>query len=136
MRRPLLAAGLVAMLTGAYALFGVPRVSAKEEVKEEGYVELFEDADFKGRRVKIAFKQDVPRLNDVSSDDGQKGFNDWTSSVRWKFPPGWKATLHDDADYKDRGVELLGTGQLESKANLNADKFNDKTSSVRWIETK
>ncbi len=97
---------------------------------EDAWIELYDDKGFKDRRVIINYPTKYKHLRNVRSEDGKKGFNDKTSSVRWQIPFGWMLVLYDDRDWKDNAFDLIGTGNVEEIPDLGT--FSDKTSSVRW----
>jgi hypothetical protein len=85
-----------------------------------GYVKLYEDKDFGGRTVTIYFNKSVPDMH-------AHGFNDKASSVKYKIPAGYMATLHADTGYGGSKYDMEGSGSV---ANLAS--FEDKCSSVEW----
>ncbi len=103
----------------------------------DAFVELYDDNNFSDRRLTIRYNQNISNLESTISDNGQRGFNDKTSSVRFQIPRGYKLVLYDDKGYSDRKLELIGTGRLEDKEyrNLDSKNFGDKTSSLRWERT-
>lgn len=103
---------------------------------DQAWVEFYEDDGHRGRRVRLTGGQDVDDFDNVASDDGQQGFGDLTSSLRWQIPAGHKLVLYDDNGHRDRSITLEGRqGQLQEIADLKASDFGDKTSSARWMAT-
>jgi hypothetical protein len=114
---------LLFLLTLASAmLWGSFRLAA-----QDGFVQLFDDKDFRGSAVTINSGSDVADLKVTATDDGKTGFNDRASSVKYSVPSGYEAVLYDDANYQKRIYVLKGTGELK-----DLSKAMDKVSSVRW----
>lgn len=86
-----------------------------------GYVTLYEDKNYTGRTVKVAFNKNIPNLKDL-------GFNDMASSLKYKVPAGWMVTLHADTSYNGSKYDMSpGSGN-----DPNLSGFEDKCSSVEW----
>mgnify|MGYP000515554146 CR=1 FL=1 len=100
----------------------------------DAYVDLFDDTYFKDRQLTLKYGNSPTNFDNISSDDGKKGFGDKTSSVRWQIPKGYKCVLYDDNGYRDRKIELVGNGLLQEIKDLNTKNFGDKTSSLKWFE--
>jgi len=100
----------------------------------DAYVELFDDNNFSDRQLTLKYGNSPTNFDNISSDDGKKGFGDKTSSVRWQIPKGYKCVLYDDNGYRDRKIELVGNGLLQEIKDLNTKNFGDKTSSLKWFE--
>jgi hypothetical protein len=98
---------------------------------EEAWVELYDDTGFADRRFTIRYPTAPSDYNNVYSDNGQKGFGDKTSSVRYHIPVGYRMVLYDDSGYRDSQYYLIGTGNIEEIYSLGS--FSDKTSSSRWF---
>lgn len=98
------------------------------------WVMLFDDTGYSDRHVTRLYGQNIPDMHDIKSDDGKNGFNDKASSAMYCIEVGKVCRLYDDTNYKDNYRDLIGTGQLE-KVSLKAQGFNDKTSSLLWLET-
>ena len=110
------------------------------------WVELYDDKYFLDRSIVVDFDDiyDLELFDFSNLDD----FNDKTSSVRWRAPPGVLIGLYDDTYYRDRFVVLYGTGDTEEIYDLDSQvvvpglvehyrpfkfgnlEFNDKTSSL------
>jgi len=100
----------------------------------DGWVELYDDKNFKDRRLTVRYAQHyngIPDFKSVRSDDGKRGFGDKTSSARWQMPAGWACILYEDAHFKNsRLLVLAGNGEVAERPNLG--DFSDKTSSLNW----
>lgn len=96
----------------------------------EAWAELYDDKGFKDRRFTVRYPNDYPNFDEVTSDDGKKGFEDKTSSAKWLIPVGWQLVLFDDKNYKDSRFPLVGSGTVQENADLGS--FSDKCSSCRW----
>jgi hypothetical protein len=96
----------------------------------DAWVQLFDDKSFKDRVLTVKGENDIKDLKNVKSDNGEKGFNDKASSLKFQIPEGWELVLFDDHDYKDSGLELKGTGKVGDMSDLGS--FSDKASSMRW----
>ncbi len=99
----------------------------------QAWVELYDDKGFKDRRLTIRYLEHpagVPDFKKIKSDDGKKGFGDKASAAKWQIPPGWQAVIHDDQNFKDSRLELVGTGRVHEMADFGS--FSDKGSSMRW----
>ncbi len=113
------------------------------------WVELYDDDSWKDRSIVVDY--DDRALLELNNFNNLDGFNDKTTSIRWRLPVGLDVELFDDDNFQDRRIILRGTGQTESIANLNNQvvvpglvehpgknageslDFNDKTSSMRFI---
>lgn len=96
----------------------------------DAWVRLYDDKGFKDRVLTIKGGTEHSDLKKVKSDNGQMGYNDKASAVRFQIPKGWKLVLFDDKNHKDSTYELKGTGKVVEIPDLGS--FSDKTSSVRW----
>jgi hypothetical protein len=94
------------------------------------WVQLYDDKKRRDRMLRIEYPQDIPNMDDVTTTDEKKGFNDKASSASWNISEGWKFVLYDDTNYKDRNYPLIGTGKTEECDEFK--DFNDKCSSGRW----
>src|SRR5262245_17181456 len=102
-----------------------------EEI-EDGWAELYVDADFGGRSLMVDF---VDRhLEDYANFDRAEDFEDRTSSVHWCIPPRAVFRL-----WQDKGpcggshVDLVGDGTFHSISNLASINFGDKASCAEWL---
>lgn len=68
-----------------------------------------------------------PDFDDVQSDDGEEGFGDRATSVRWSIPEDWALVLYEDSNYRGRAYPLVGTGD-----DPNLGDFGDEACSARW----
>jgi hypothetical protein len=98
----------------------------------DAWVELYDDHDFGDRSLMIDFVDRAHR--DYRNYDRAEGFEDKASSVRWCLPVGATYRLWEDKEpcggsYRD----LVGTGQLESIADLDDVSFGDATSCSEWL---
>ena len=127
--------------------------------RDRPWVELFDETWFSGRSIVVDYDD---RGNfELSDFRDLDGFNDKTSSVRWRAPSGFKFVLWDDKNSPndDRWVKLIGNGHTlsigglehqqatsgfvlgkDKKTKEEADEgddadeldFNDKTSSMSF----
>jgi len=117
------------------------------------WVELYDDKYFLDRSIVVDFDDilDLEFFDFSNLDD----FNDKTSSVRWRAPPGVLIGLYDDKSFGDRFIFLYGTGDTEEIYDLDSQvvvprlvehynpfkgpfeklEFNDKTSSLLFFGT-
>lgn len=93
----------------------------------DGFIQFYDDKDFKGSEVLINAGTDVTDMKEAVTVDGKKGFNDRASSAKYDVPSGLEAVLYDDANFQKRIYVLKGTGELK-----DLSKAMDKVSSVRW----
>ena len=123
------------------------RRDEKIEYINEGVIELFEDKNFKKRKVNIY----GDRMSQFKKYDDLfvhgEYFDDKVSSVRFLLPEGVKYRLYDDSNYNKgkstkNHLTLTGTGYLESIPDLSklgydglkfSRNFGDKTSSSRFL---
>jgi hypothetical protein len=114
------------------------------------WIELYDDTNFADRSIVVDY--DDRGLLELDNFNHLDGFNDKTSSVRWRSPVGLNIVLYDDDHFRDRHIVLRGTGQTQAISNLKnqpvltglvehydpfkgngeALDFNDKTSSLLW----
>jgi hypothetical protein len=95
----------------------------------EARVELYDDVQFKDRSLVVDYpdrgREDYRHLGRV------EGFNDKTSSVRWRLPSTCEAVLYDDKDYQGRRYDLPGAdGAAQAVDNLRS--FGDKATSIEF----
>jgi hypothetical protein len=113
----------------------------------DAYVKLYSDQDYKGEvltvlplqapqdkeglRGDIDFFAAIPPDNATSRD-----FNDKASSAIYLLPKGWTLVLFQDANYQSTQLRLVGTGQTEKIRDFRDTEppFNDKATSLRWIQ--
>jgi hypothetical protein len=109
-----------------FSLLAIPAVASAAD----GFVQFFDDKDFKGSAVTINSGTNVPDMKSQATDDGKKGFNDRASAVKYQIPAGWEGAIYDDANYQKRVYVLRGTGEMK-----DLSKASDKLSSFRWEST-
>ncbi len=93
------------------------------------WVELFDDVSFGDRSIKVNYRDRA--LYELSNFNNLDGFNDKTSSVRWRLPVGMSVELFDDDNFRDTRKVLVGNGNVQQISNLGG--FGDKVSSMRFI---
>lgn len=102
---------------------------------DEGWVQLFEGPEFTGRRLTIHYPTDIRKLEDITSDEGMKGFEDKVSSVKWCLPEGYSFVLYEDPLFKGKQTELKGNGQIQQINDLERhNQVARQASSVRWLK--
>ncbi len=117
------------------------------------WVELYDDDNFWDRSIVVDY--DDRNLLELDNFNNLDGFNDKTTSVRWRAPVGLDIELYDDDNYGDRYIRLKGTGRTEEITDLDSQvvvsglvehynpyknvgeklEFNDKTSSLQFVGT-
>jgi hypothetical protein len=116
------------------------------------WVELYDDDGYLDRSIVVDYDdRDLLELENFNDLDN---FNDKTTSVRWRAPVGLNIELYDDDNFQDRTIRLFGTGETQAIDNLGTQvvvaglveqdnpskgvgeelEFNDKTSSLKWVE--
>ena len=106
---------------------GAPRAS---DPCSGAQAQLWDDANFGGRRLTVEYPGEHASLERASADGGAQGLNDRISSAKWNIPVGCKLVLYEDVDFRGNRFALVGSGRLEQNANLGA--FGDRASSLRW----
>jgi hypothetical protein len=97
---------------------------------DEGWVELYDDDNWRDRGLMIDF---LDRGEEAYDDfDYVEGFGDKTSSARWCLPPGYRCVLFEDHGYEGSTLNLTGSGSLKDIANFDDHHFGDKTSSCHF----
>lgn len=90
---------------------------------------LFEDAQNKGRVLRVDCNKDIRDLSFAETDDGLGGFDNKTSAIEYNLPDGVVVRLYKHRDFKDPVLfELRGNGKINSLDELK----NDQISSIRW----
>jgi hypothetical protein len=105
-------------------------LSRRASAQEHGFVQFFEDKEFKGSAVTIKSGTDIPDMKKAVTDDGKSGFNDKAASAKYQVPPGWQAVLYDEANFQKRVYVLMGSGEVK-----DFSKADGKCSSFRWEST-
>lgn len=95
-----------------------------------GWVRLFDDAEFGGRRVTIAYPVEHASLRAAGADAGGGDLNDRASSVRWSIPLGCSLVLYEHENFQGTQYPLVGSGRTEENARLGS--FSDRASSATW----
>ena len=95
------------------------------------WVELYGDDHFLGRSVVVDF--DDRGLLELENFNDLDGFNDKTSSVRWRSPAGLDVELFQHDHFGGDKLVLPGTGHTETIADFEDVDFGDETSSLRWV---
>lgn len=120
------------------------------DTRDRPWVELYDDDGFRDRSIVVDY--DDRQLLELHNFNFLDGFNDKTSSVRWRAPVGVDIQLFDDDTFRDRSIILRGTGQTEWIGDLGNHGvepgvvehvpardpgqnigFGDKTSSMRFL---
>ena len=97
----------------------------------EGWVELFEHDNFRGRSLLIDFPD--RRLENYYNYSQAEGFEDQASSIRWCLPKDLTFNLYTDKD-PCRGLQrLTGSGTMREISNLHDYGFGDKFSCSEFI---
>ena len=99
----------------------------------QAWVELFDDRNFKDRRLKITGASNNIKNYKKITVEGKRGFGDKVSSARYMIPKGHRYRLYEHDSYKGKTLDLVGTGQIQEISNFNSRKFNDKVSSSKFI---
>jgi hypothetical protein len=95
------------------------------------FVELYDDNTYNDRSIVVDYQDRLSlELNNFNNLDG---FNDKTSSVRWRLPIGVTAYLREHDGYSGDAYPLTGTGSLQFIADLDNVGFGDKTSSLQFV---
>lgn len=122
----------------------------KEKIVDlnDARIELYEDKNFKKRRIVIYGK----RFSTLRKYDGVyvhgNYFDDKVSSIKYLLPEGIKYRLYDDGNYNDGNenknyLTLIGTGYVQKIKNLKLRplsglhfkrNFDDKISSSRFVK--
>ena len=80
----------------------------------------------------IVVDYDDRSLLELNNFNYLDGFNDKTTSVRWRMPVGLDVELFEHDNFGgDRRIILRGTGQTESISHLGS--FSDAASSMRFV---
>jgi len=101
----------------------------------EAGVELYDDRDFKDRRLTIrGGSAAATRLQNYKKlrVEGKRGFGDKVSSARWQIPKGYTYRLYEDHKYRGKSIALVGNGAINEIANFRNRNFNDKVSSSKY----
>lgn len=103
------------------------------EATQPWFVELYDDNTYNDRSIVVDYQdRTLLELNNFNNLDG---FNDKTSSVRWRLPVGVNAVLYEHDSYGGDSRLLVGTGSVGFFANLDDIGFGDKTSSILFDGT-
>lgn len=108
---------------------GTVQLAAQGKPGVGPWVELFDDVNFGDRSIKVNYRDRA--LYELSNFNNLDGFNDKTSSVRWRLPVGMSVELYDDDNFRDTRKVLVGNGAVQQISNLGG--FGDKVSSMRFI---
>ena len=103
------------------------------------WVDLFEDEDFRGRRLSILGTRTttIPDYDKVLAQG--KGFGDRTSSLRYQLPVGKRYRLYPDKNFSPadpkRCLDLAGTGGVVEVSDVERLKrgFGNCVSSSRFV---
>lgn len=99
----------------------------------QAWVELFDDNTFKDRRLTVnGTSTGIGNYKNIIVE-GQRGFGDKVSSVRYMIPSGYVYRLYEHDSYRGKTLDLIGTGRIEEIADFNSRGFNDKVSSSKFI---
>jgi hypothetical protein len=104
---------------------------------EDGWIDLYDDPNFHGRRLTIFGTQDasIPDYGDINVQ--ARGFGDRVSSVRYQLPAGEVYRLYRDSGFRPKdtrkSIALVGDGAVHEIPDLNAlGGFSDQVSSSRY----
>jgi hypothetical protein len=114
----------------SFLVLGLTVLAKSLSAGDAGFVQFFDDKDFKGTALTVKLGTDVPDMAKVATDDGKNGFNDRASSAKYQVPAGWQAVIYDDANFQKRIYVLMGNGEMR-----DLSKAADKCSSLRWEST-
>ncbi len=88
----------------------------------DGRIDLYEDNNFKGRRLSLVGKRPQARISHYRAVSVQGGtFDNKVSSCRFQLPTGHTYTLYEDPDFEGEGLMLIGSGKVEEIKNLKRD---------------
>lgn len=90
------------------------------------WVELFDDSNFSGSRLRVVYPTEHASLK-------ERDLNDRVSSARWSIPAGCRLALYEDESFRGARFPLVGSGRTEQNASFGS--FSDKASSARWERT-
>jgi hypothetical protein len=109
-----------------------PDVKTAEMITDvsQGWARLYDEKGFKGKALTVRGGFNSQNLENDKTDEGERGFEDKASAVRFQIPKGWKLVLFEDKDFKSAMYELKGTGKVVENTDLGS--FSDKASSARW----
>ena len=95
---------------------------------DRGWIELYDDKQFKDRGLMIDFrdreKEHYRNFHQV------EGFGNMTSSVRWCLPNKWRFVLFEHSGFRGNTQTFAGTRSLSERGELPG--FNDDASSGRF----
>lgn len=97
----------------------------------EGWVELFEHDNFRGRSLLIDFPDRF--LEDYFNYNHAEGFEDKASSARWCLPKELTFNLYTDKDQCRGLYRLTGYGTMREIPNLHRFGYGDKFSCSEYI---
>ena len=132
-----------------FAEFYDERIDRKQKLQDvdESRIELFEDKNYKKRKLLIYGKRfsKLKKYDDVYIHGGY--FDDKITSIRYLLPEGVRYRLYDDSDFnkgnkRKNYLTLTGTGYPESIPDLSKmgydglkfkRNFNDRISSSKFL---
>lgn len=96
------------------------------------WIDLFEDAGFRGRRLSVYGQVDdpIPDYGRIRVQDEPLG--DRVSSVRFQIPAGHTYTLFKDSRFRGRSLDLVGDGTVIELPDLAVLGFDEQVSSSRY----
>lgn len=114
----------------------VPASAAAITDIADGWIDLFENPVYQGRRLSVIGKTADAAIPDYGLIRVQgAAFDERVSSIRYQLPQGAVYRLHEKRSYKGDWFELQGTGGVVEVANLaqvQGSSFGDKVSSSRF----
>ena len=121
--------------TWRFAEFSAPPSPTVQVTRlEDGWIELHEHEEFRGRRLTIHGDCDS-LLEDYSKITVQDGdFDRTVSSVKWQLPQGAVYRLFQKKKFGGRTLDLEGTGAVESIPDLAGRQFGDMVASSCYVE--
>lgn len=114
----------------------LPRNAAPITAPADAWIDLFDHADFQGRRLRVRGEDADGNHREYASIAVEgASFNDAVSSARWQIPDGHVYRLYAAPRYGEtEGVlDLEGNGRVREISDFKLRRFNDRVSSSRWI---
>jgi hypothetical protein len=84
------------------------------------WAELYDDHSFGDRSIVVDY--DYHKDLELSNFNNLDGFNDKTTSIRWRTPVGLNVRLYDDDTFGDRNLSLGGRGRTQWLFNVGAQE--------------
>lgn len=116
---------------------------------QEGWIELFEHPRYKGRRLRMCGAS-APEIDGRSCDltsfehddyarvsvEGNVGFAEKVSAVRFQLPSGSTYRLYDNTDFRknNKTIDLIGNGEIQEIRDFNEMQFDNKVLSSKFVK--